>query len=334
MRAGLDLGIIGAGAWGVALAAVAARAGNRVLIWSRSSEVAQRIRDARRHASLPEAVVLDAAIGATTEPADFASVEAVIYAAPAQATRECLASFSPFIRADVPLIIAAKGLERDSGRLLTEVVGEVCSRARPFVLSGPSFALDVILGRPAAVTLAGASIEEAAGLAQRLSVPAFRIYAGDDLRGVALGGAVKNVLAIACGIAEGRGLGDSARAALTTRAFAELMRFGEALGARPLTLTGLSGLGDLILTCSSLKSRNFSFGARLGRGETVAQALQSQTSTVEGVPTAKAVVGHGRNLHIDLPVCGTVLDILEGKATVDGAIARLLARPLRSETPA
>jgi glycerol-3-phosphate dehydrogenase (NAD(P)+) len=187
------------------------------------------------------------------------------------------------------------------------------------------------LGKPAAVTLAGGRLEEAAGLARHLSGPAFRIYAGDDLQGVSLGGAVKNVLAIACGIAEGRGLGDSARAALTTRAFAELMRFGLALGARPLTLTGLSGLGDLILTCSSLKSRNFSFGVRLGRGENAAHVLSSQSATVEGVHTATAVVDHGRRRKVDLPVCETVLDILEGEVTVDGAIARLLARPLRSE---
>ncbi len=166
---------------------------------------------------------------------------------------------------------------------------------------------------------------------QRLSYAAFRIYANDDLRGVSLGGAAKNVLAIACGIAEGRGLGDSARAALTTRAFAELMRFGQALGASPLTLTGLSGLGDLILTCASLQSRNFSFGVRLGRGESAAAALASTSATIEGVHTAKAIVAQGREYKLDLPICETVLDILEGQATVESAISRLLARPLRSE---
>jgi glycerol-3-phosphate dehydrogenase (NAD(P)+) len=168
-------------------------------------------------------------------------------------------------------------------------------------------------------------------LAVRLAVPAFRIYAGSDLIGTTLGGAVKNVLAIGCGIADGKGLGNSARAALTTRAFAELMRFGQSMGARPLTLTGLSGLGDLILTCSSSMSRNFSFGVGLGRGEPVDRLLAIQTSIVEGVPTAKAVVDHGRRLDVDLPVCETVLDILEGEVTVEGAIARLLARPLRGE---
>ncbi|MDP9138456.1 MAG: NAD(P)-dependent glycerol-3-phosphate dehydrogenase [Pseudomonadota bacterium] len=330
MQPGLDLGIIGAGAWGMALAAVGARAGNRVLVWSRRSEVAQRINVGRRHASIPEAVPLEAAVRATTEPAEFAVLDAVIYAAPAQAMRESLGLFAPFIGERVPLIIAAKGMERATGRLLTEVRDEVCAHARPFVLSGPSFALDVIMGRPAAVALAGATLEEAAELAARLSVPAFRIYAGDDLPGVALAGAVKNVLAIACGIAEGRGLGDSARAALTTRAFAELMRFGQAMGGKPLTLTGLAGLGDLILTCSSLQSRNFSFGVRLGRGETAA-AVAAQSATVEGVHTARAVVDHARRRKLDLPICETVVDILEGEATVDGAIARLLARPLRIE---
>jgi glycerol-3-phosphate dehydrogenase (NAD(P)+) len=328
------LGIIGAGAWGVAMATVAARAGNRVLIWSRSRDVTRQINDTRRHASLPAPLELEPQIGATTEVSDFAALDTLIYAAPAQAMRASLQLFAPFIGKSARLIIAAKGIERGTGLLLTEVQSEVCPQAQAFVLSGPSFALDVVLRRPAAVTLAGDSLAEAAGLALRLSVPAFRIYASDDVRGVSLGGAVKNVLAIACGIAEGAGLGDSARAALTTRAFAELMRFGEALGARPLTLTGLSGLGDLILTCSSMQSRNFSFGVRLGRGEDPLIVLAAQNVTIEGVHTAEAVVRHGQRCNIDLPVCQTVLDILEREVTVDAAIARLLARPLRSENPA
>ncbi len=331
MGAGLDLGIIGGGAWGMALGAVAARAGHQALIWTRRPEVAERINRARRHASVPEQVPLEAGICATIEPRDFAFLDAIIYAAPAQAMRANLRLFAPFIAADTPVVIAAKGLERDTGRLLIDVLRETCPDARPFALSGPSFALDVVLGRPVAVSFAGDRLEEAAGLAQRLSIAAFRIYANDDLRGVSLGGAVKNVLAIACGIAEGKELGDSARAALTTRAFAELMRFGQALGAKPLTLTGLSGLGDLILTCASLQSRNFSFGVKLGRGESAAAALASTSATIEGVHTAKAIVAQGREYKLDLPICETVLDILEGQATVESAISRLLARPLRSE---
>jgi glycerol-3-phosphate dehydrogenase (NAD(P)+) len=331
MAPGLRIGVIGAGAWGVALAAVAARAGHDVIIWSRNAEVVREINVYHRHSSLPPGIALEAAIRATTERAGIADLDAVLYAAPAQAFRLSLGMFAPFLAEGTPLIIAAKGIERDTGLLLTEVHSEARPDGRPFVLSGPSFALDVVLGRPAAVTLAGERLEEAASLAARLSVPAFRIYAGSDLKGTTLGGAVKNVLAIACGIADGRKLGDSARAALTTRAFAELMRFGQSLGARPLTLTGLSGLGDLILTCSSPMSRNFSFGLGLGRGQTAAQLLAQCTSTVEGVPTAKAVVDLGRRLSVDLPVCETVLDILEGEITVDGAIARLLARPLRGE---
>ena len=225
----------------------------------------------------------------------------------------------------VPLIACAKGIERGSHRLMSEVLAEALPEAEAYVLSGPSFAGDVARNLPTAVTIAGPSLDDAARLAEALSVPSFRIYASDDITGVQLGGAVKNVLAIACGISDGRGLGDSARAALTTRAFAELARFGRAMGARPETLTGLSGLGDLILTCASRQSRNFAYGIALG------ERSQPPAGTVEGVPTAGVVSDMAAALGVDMPICAAVRRIVEGRSEIDDELDRLLSRPLKPE---
>jgi glycerol-3-phosphate dehydrogenase (NAD(P)+) len=212
---------------------------------------------------------------------------------------------------------------------MTEILQQASSQAEPYVLSGPSFAADVLNNKPTAVTLAARKLELASALAARLSLPTFRIYSSDDLVGVQLGGAIKNVLAIACGISEGREMGDSARAALTTRGFGEMLRFGRTLGAHPATLTGLSGLGDLILTSSSRQSRNFSFGVALGRAG--GGLLPVGNVTIEGIPTANAVMAVASERAIDLPVCAAVNSILQQRSTVDEAISQLLARPLRAE---
>ncbi|HEY7766388.1 MAG TPA: NAD(P)H-dependent glycerol-3-phosphate dehydrogenase [Aestuariivirgaceae bacterium] len=321
-----SVAVIGAGAWGTALAETAARRGHRVRLWSRSLDTASMLNRERRHPALP-LILLSSSVLATANPADLADSDLIILATPAQSARATLKLFSHCL--DRPLIIAAKGIEIATGKFISEVVCEVSPRAEPYVLSGPSFAADVMMSKPTAVTLAGRLLAPAGELAALLSLPTFRIYSSDDLLGVQLGGAVKNVLAIACGIAEGRNFGDSARAALITRAFSEMLRFGHALGAERLTLTGLSGLGDLVLTCSSRQSRNFSFGIALGRNEATPEGPGE--STVEGIPTSAAVMTIASDRGLDLPICRAVKMVLDGRLTVDEAIGELLARPLRPE---
>jgi glycerol-3-phosphate dehydrogenase (NAD(P)+) len=321
----LDVGVIGAGAWGTALAGVAARAGHRVTLWARSPAHAARIEETGANNAYLPGFALPPGITATSSPADLGGANLLLIATPAQAVRETLARFAGQFPAGTAAVMCAKGIERTSRRLMSELVAEALPEAAAYVLSGPSFARDVALDLPTAVTLAGPTLEDAARLAESLSLPSFRIYASDDIVGVQLGGAVKNVLAIACGISDGRGLGDSARAALTTRAFAELARFGRAMGARPETLTGLSGLGDLILTCASRQSRNFAYGFALGRRDS------PPGGTVEGVPTAGAVCDMAQELGVDMPISDAVRRIVEGHTQIDEELARLLARPLKPE---
>jgi glycerol-3-phosphate dehydrogenase (NAD(P)+) len=325
----LSLGVIGAGAWGTALATVAARGGHRVLLWSRNPETAAMLNRDRIHPRFPEAR-LPQSILFTSDTRALLNSELFIIATPAQALRATLSSFSDVLNRPIPVVISAKGIEIATGKFMIDVLAEEAPQAAPYILSGPSFAADVIGNKPTAVTLAGRNLDRVADLAAKLSLPNFRIYSSGDLLGVQLGGAVKNVLAIACGISEGRDLGDSARAALTTRGFSEMLRFGHAIGADRATLTGLSGLGDLILTCSSFQSRNFSFGIAVGRNDP-AGALSRSAATIEGIPTAKAVAILADKLALQLPVCGAVNAILECRITVDHAIEQLLARPLRAE---
>jgi glycerol-3-phosphate dehydrogenase (NAD(P)+) len=264
-------------------------------------------------------------ITATANPADLAEAELVLIAVPAQAVRETLVLFADHLAPGVAAVVCAKGIERGSRNLMSQVVAEALPQAHAYVLSGPSFAGDVARDLPTAVTLAGPTLDDATRLAEALSLPAFRIYASDDLVGVQLGGAVKNVLAIACGISEGRGLGDSARAALTTRAFAELARLGRAMGARPETLTGLSGLGDLVLTCASRQSRNFAYGIALGeRSQLPPAPSKACRRRAWSAPWPRA-------LGVDMPICAAVHRIVEGRTQIDDELNRLLARPLKPE---
>lgn len=325
----LSVGVIGAGAWGTTLACVAARNGHGVRLWSRDSDRAACLNQTRTHPRLP-GVTLASGVLATARREDLDDSDLILLATPAQALRQNLQSFSEFLRRPLPMVICAKGIETATGRFMSEIVQEIMSTAEPFVLSGPGFAADVMKNKPTAVTLAGRQLQQATALAAQLSLPTFRIYSSGDLLGVQLGGAVKNVLAIACGISDGRSLGDSTRAALITRAFSEMLRFGKSLGADPLTLTGLSGLGDLVLTCSSRQSRNFSFGIRLARGEAAAAGL-AEGSTIEGIHTAKAVTAIAAERGLDMPICRAVSMILAGSITIDEAIDQLLSRPLRSE---
>lgn len=295
------IGIAGAGAWGKALAHVAGLAGHDVSIWPRGH--------------VPKGQ----------------SYDAIIIAVPAQMARECLTVIKPAVRNGLPLIIAAKGIEQSTGLFMNEIVAEIVPDARAMVLSGPGFAADVMRGLPTAVVLAAATLAEAGEWGEALTAPSFRIYNSDDVRGVEIGGALKNVLAIACGISDGRGLGDSARAALTTRGFAELMRFGRKLGARPETLVGLSGLGDLLLTCSSKQSRNYAFGLDIGSGRTVAEAFAQSTGVVEGAFTAKIAFELALKHGVGMPIVDAVHAIVDGNASPDAEIARLLARPVGRE---
>jgi glycerol-3-phosphate dehydrogenase (NAD(P)+) len=323
------LSIIGAGSWGIALASAAQRAGRDVVLWTRSETAAEALGRTRESPRLPGARI-DDRIAITATLADAVRCDALLLVVPAQALREVATALAPLVTNGMPVIACAKGIERDTRKFMTEVIAEAAPSAEPAILSGPSFAADVVRGLPTAVTLAAADEKVASDLAHALGSASFRPYHATDLRGVEIGGAAKNVLAIAAGVVSGRGLGASAAAALTTRGFAELMRFGRALGARPETLTGLSGLGDLILTCSTPQSRNFSLGLALGRGLSPLEAI-AETGLAEGVYTASVLNEMAHEREIDMPVTEAVADVLGGEVTIDEAIGRLMTRPFRAE---
>jgi glycerol-3-phosphate dehydrogenase (NAD(P)+) len=326
------IGVIGAGAWGTALAATARRAGRAVHLWAREPEVAAAITATRANPDFLPGVDLPEGLAASTDAAAVVGVaDAVLLVTPAQHLRRVCADLAPHWRPGLPAVICAKGLETDSGALMGQAVAETLPHAPLAVLSGPTFAVEVARGLPTAVTLACADRALGEALVTALGTPTFRPYWSDDVTGVQVGGAVKNVLAIACGIVEGRGLGDNARAALITRGLAELSRLAAAMGGRPDTLMGLSGLGDLMLTATSMQSRNYSLGAALGRGRTLDDVLGERRSVAEGVHTARAVVAMGERLGLDLPISGAVDAVLSGRADLDRAIAGLLSRPFRAE---
>lgn len=323
--------VIGAGAWGTALAAVAAGGGTKVLLWAREPDVVQSIADISENARFLPGARLPPEIEPTLDIARAsAAAEAILLTAPAQHLRATLLALRPHLKPGTPLVICAKGIELGSGLLVTEVLQAIAPDAEPAVLSGPSFARDVATGLPTAVTIA-ARAEIASRLSLTLGRPAFRPYVSEDLVGVALGGAAKNVYAIACGMVEGAGLGESARAATMSRGFAELLRLGAALGARSETLMGLSGLGDLVLTATSLSSRNFSLGFTLGQGTPLSAASAEGRPLAEGAATAPALVARAKKHGVELPIAEAVADVLRSALDVKGAVDRLLSRPLRPE---
>jgi glycerol-3-phosphate dehydrogenase (NAD(P)+) len=324
-------GVVGAGAWGTALAQLCARAGLGVTLWTREPAMATTIAETGRNDLYLPGVDLAPGIHATSDLADLASVDLILATTPAQYMGGVLAALAPHLPLDAPVILCAKGVEQGSLKLMTQVLAETLPQARPAVLSGPSFAAEVARGLPTAVTLACPDPVLGDALVRAFATPAFRPYLTDDLIGAEAGGAVKNVLAIACGVVEGRGLGRSAHAALITRGFAEMTRFGVALGGRAETLAGLCGLGDLVLTCSSPQSRNMSVGLALGRGETLAAALSGKRSVAEGVTSAPAVKALGRRLGVEMPISEAVARIVAGEIGVERAIEDLLSRPLKSE---
>ena len=324
-------GVIGGGAWGTALAQVCARAGLAVTLQAREPEVVEAINSRNDNPLFLPGVALDPAISATTELEDLGACDFILAVAPAQHLRATLASLAAHVRDTLPIVLCAKGVEQGSLSLMTEVLAETLPNAPAAVLSGPSFAGEVARGLPTAVTLACPDEDLARALAGAIATPTFRPYVTDDMIGAEAGGAIKNVLAIACGVVEGRQLGRSAHAALITRGFAEMTRVAEALGGRAETVAGLCGLGDLVLTCSSPQSRNMSVGLALGRGETLAQALAGKLTVAEGVASAPAVRALARRLGVETPICEAVAAILAGEVGVDEAILGLLSRPLKSE---
>ena len=322
------LGVVGGGAWGTALAQVGASGGRDVLLWAREPDVVEAINSGHENSVFLPGRKLNTAVRATDDLGELGNCDAWLVVTPAQHMRSVLSAAPGGNR---PLILCSKGIEETSGSLLHKVAKAACPQASIAVLSGPTFAHEVAAGLPTAVTLAAEDQSLAEALRDRISRPTFRIYLSDDVAGAEIGGAVKNVLAIACGIVEGAGLGQNARAALIARGFAEMTRFGLANGARRETLAGLSGLGDLVLTCSSTSSRNFSLGKGIGEGRPAAELMSDRKTVAEGAFTAPVLARLAEEMGIDMPVVAAVNKLLSGSANVDQVLTELLSRPLRPE---
>lgn len=321
-------GVIGAGAWGTALAQMLASNGSAVTLWAFEAAVIEAINN--RHANdlyLP-GIPLNPLIKATDALSELAAADMLLAVTPAQHLAAVLADLPD---AGQPLILCSKGMEQGSGRLMNDVAADRRWSGPVAVLSGPTFAHEIARGLPGAVTLAAATLSEAKALAARIARPAFRPYASDDVIGAEIGGVVKNVLAIACGFVDGAGLGQNARAALISRGFAEMVRYGLARGGRLETLAGLAGLGDLVLTCSSLSSRNFSLGRGLGEGQSAAALLGDRRTVAEGAFSAPILAADAAARGIDMPIVSAVAALVSGETAVEAVVGQLLARPLTDE---
>jgi len=324
-------GVIGAGAWGTALAQTLAESGRDVTLWAYEADVVDAVNFRNENAVYLPGAALNPAISATQDLAEIASSDAVLVVTPAQHMRSALAGFVPHAPNGLPLVLCSKGIEISSGKFMSEVLDEILPAATPAVLSGPSFAADVVKGLPTAVTLACADWDVGGKLISSIAAPTFRPYYSSDVLGAEIGGAVKNVLAIVCGLVLGKGLGRSAHAAIIARGFAEMTRLGKALGCNPETLTGLCGLGDLVLTCSSEQSRNMSFGMALGRGQTFEDYMKDKKVVVEGAATAPALKALSQAKGVEMPISHALANILDGSEHVDAVIERLLARENKTE---
>jgi len=325
------IGVIGGGAWGTALAQTLAVAGRDVTLWAFENDCVWAINELHENTMYLPGVKLNTRISATSDISKLGKMDAVLSVAPAQHTRKILESFAPHVKDGLPIVLCSKGIEISSGKFMSQVLEDVVPQAIPAVLAGPSFAIDVAKGMPAAVTLACENDAIAEKLLAATAAPTFRPYLAEDVLGAEIGGAVKNVLAIVCGIVLGKELGRSAHAAIIARGFAEMTRLGTALGCNPETLTGLCGLGDLVLTCSSEQSRNMSCGLALGRGQSLSDIMASRNSVTEGVATAPVLKEMAAKLGIDMPICTAMADILSGDLDVDTAIIRLMSREHRPE---
>lgn len=320
--------VIGGGAWGTALAQAAAMAGRQVRLVVRHPAQAEAINTSRRNeAALPGQALL-AGVNAS---ADFAGSDIVILAVPAQSTRTLLSTIDPALLAGRPVVLSAKGLETGTLARQSEILFDMAPEAVPYVLSGPSFAVDVAAGRPTAVTLAGDDASATSDLATALAGPSFRPYAADDRIGVEIAGALKNVYALACGAVEGAQFGASARAALIARGYAEMARMVTAMGGSAHTLTGLAGLGDLTLTCTSVQSRNYQFGIALGAGQSTEAIIAGGAKLAEGVATAPVALALARSLDVDAPLIEAVDAVVAGRADIATIVAGLMSRPLKRE---
>lgn len=322
------IAVIGGGAFGTALANAAALAGRDVILWLRNPHEAAEIAGSRENARALPGIRLRDRVAPTGDASALTDTDAALLVVPAQAVRAALTDLAPHLAAG-PVVICAKGIERETGAFMSEVTEEARPGAPLAVLSGPSFASDIARGLPTAVTLACRDEGVAEALAAALSGPSFRVYHARDVRGVEIGGAAKNVLAIAAGIVAGRGLGESARAAVVARGFAELLRFAAANGAQPETLMGLSGLGDVAMSCASPQSRNFALGLRLGEGASPEAAGRGKLA--EGAFTAEALLARARARGVEMPLAEAVADILASRRTIAETVAELMARPLKSE---
>ena len=321
----MKVGVIGGGAWGTALGCVAVAAGHNAVIWARSTATVDEINQQKRNQTYLPDIALPAALQASTDMAQaLAGAEIVLIVTPAQTTHAVLMVAKPYLAEKSAIILCAKGIEAETGAFLSDIANSVLPNHKVAVLSGPGFAAEIARGLPSAVTLAASDIDQALALAQALSSPRFRIYASNDVRGVETGGALKNIFAIAAGAVNGAGLGASASAALLTRGFAELKRIGEAFGGKAETLNGLSGLGDLILTCNSAQSRNFQFGVDLAQGR-VSKAL------AEGSATAHIAAELAVRNKIDAPIIAAISAVIKGQMTIENAVAALMARPIKEE---
>lgn len=327
------IGVVGAGAWGTALAATARRAGRDVVLQAHETEVAEAINTSHENTTYLPGVKLDDGIRATTDLADIAACDAVLLVMPAQFLRAVTSEMTSLWRDGVPAVICAKGIEQKTGALLSEIAAETLPNAPLAVLSGPTFAIEVARGLPTGVTLASKDPDIATRLSAAIGTSTFRAYRSQDIIGVELGGAIKNVLAIGCGIIQGRGMGDNARAAFITRGLAEMARIAAAKGAEPETLVGLSGLGDLTLTCNAMQSRNFSLGVGLGEGRSLEDILGERASVTEGVFSASSAVQLAASLGVDAPICSAMDGILNKQIDIDATIQSLLARPVGDEDP-
>lgn len=328
MYSDMKIGVIGAGAWGTALASVLAGHGLSVRLWAHEPEVAETIRSIHENKTFLPGIKLPTTIHATAHLADIAGVDCAVVAVPAQFLGKVVKDLAPLLMSTTPIVIAAKGIEIASGRLMSEIVSAIMPSAPIAILSGPSFAHEVAKGLPTALTLAASDKALAENLAAMIGSTRLRLYIGTDIVGAQIGGAVKNVLAIACGIATGRKLGENARAALITRGLAEMTRLTAALGGNAETLLGLCGIGDVVLTCMSTTSRNFSVGLALGEGRSLSEALAGKHSVAEGVTTAAAVTARAKTANVAMPIAEAVNAILNNGADVDKTIEGVLARPL------
>jgi glycerol-3-phosphate dehydrogenase (NAD(P)+) len=324
----MKLGVIGGGAWGTALAQVAATGNRETLLWALEQEVVEAINHRHENTAFLPGIVLNPSVRATSDFGDLEKCDALLVVTPAQHMRAILEQ-AP--HGSKPLVLCSKGIEEKSGELLHQVAKDACPKSEIAVLSGPTFAHEVARGLPTAVTLAAEDVGLGKRLRDRIGQPTFRIYLSDDVAGAEIGGAVKNVLAIACGVVEGKGLGQNARAALIGRGLAEMTRFGMAFGAKRETLAGLSGLGDLVLTCTSASSRNYSLGKGIGEGRSAAELLADRKTVAEGAFTAPVLARLAREKGIDMPIVDAVDALVAGRANVDEVLGALLSRPARSE---